>query len=209
MLTMTLYADKSRGDPAFAQTIMKVEYKTWEETLPHGPPLCALCMGNDAYVSSSFPALSSSVNDAKAVAAQIENKLGESGAWATDVGNIKDKAAMELQVKNFLRQIRRPPRMVLVYVSGHGVQEGDEIFLVPTHASPSTLEELRAQCLSHDELFRILKTDLEERDVPDQGAECCVRCDLFVKCYTKQSKPPLCCAQFAISHSSLFCMRAA
>ena len=102
----------------------------------------------------------------------------------------QDKAAMELQVKDFLRQIRQPPRMVLVYVSGHGVQEGDEIFIVPTHASPSTMEELRAQCLSHDELFRILKTDLEERNVPDQGAECCVRCDLFVKCYTKQSKPP-------------------
>ena len=84
---------------------------------------------------------------------------------------------MEFEVKHFLRQIRRPPRMVLVYVSGHGVQEGDEIFLVPTHASPSNLEELRAQCLSHDELFRILKTDLEERDVPDLGAESCVRRD--------------------------------
>ena len=66
------------------------------------------------------------------VAAQVRNKLGELGAWATDVGNIKDKAAMELEVKHFLRQIRRPPRMVLVYVSGHGVQEGDEIFLVPS-----------------------------------------------------------------------------
>jgi hypothetical protein len=156
---------------------MKLEYKTWEETLPHGPPLCALCMGNDKYESSSFPALRSCVRDAKAVAAQVRNKLGELGAWATDVGNIKDKAAMELEVKHFLRQIRRPPRMVLVYVSGHEVQEGDEIFLVPTHASPSNLEELRAQCLSHDELFRILKTDLEERDVPDLGAESCVRRD--------------------------------
>ena len=38
--------------------------------------------------------------------------------------------------------------------------------------------ELRAQCLSHDELFRILKTHLEERDVPDLGAESCERRDL-------------------------------
>jgi hypothetical protein len=54
------------------------------------------------------------------------------------------------------------------------VQEGDKIFLVPTHASPSTVGELRALCLSHDELFRILKTDLEERDVSDEGTEACV-----------------------------------
>jgi len=37
------------------------------------------------------------------------------------------------------------------------------------------VEEMRALCLSHDELFRILKTDLEERDVPDEGTEPCVR----------------------------------
>ena len=182
-----------------------LKYQKWEETLPHGPPLCALCMGNDKYESSSFPALKSCVKDAKAVAAQVRDKLGQSGAWATVADNIKDKAAMEMKVKDFLRQIRKPPRMVLVYVSGHGVQEGDEIFIVPTHASPSTLEELRAQCLSHDELFRILKTDLEERDVPDQGAECCVRCDLFVKCYTKPSKPPLCYAQWHLRCVRLPC----
>jgi hypothetical protein len=108
------------------------------------------------------------------VAAQVRHKLQDAGAWAKVKCNIKDKAAMELELKDFLRQIRRPPRMVLVYFSGHGVQEGDEIFLVPTHASPSTVEELRALCLSHDELFRTLKTDLEERDVPDEGTEPCV-----------------------------------
>ena len=105
----------------------------------------------------------------------MRHKLQDEGAWAKVKCNIKDKAAMELELKDFLRQIRRPPRMVLVYFSGHGVQEGDEIFLVPTHVSPSTVEEMRALCLSHDELFRILKTDLEERDVPDEGTEPCVR----------------------------------
>ena len=152
-----------------------VKWQKWEETLPHGPPLCALCIGNDDYVSSTFGALSSCARDAKAVAAQVRHKLQDEGAWAKVKCNIKDKAAMELELKDFLRQIRRPPRMVLVYFSGHGVQEGDEIFLVPTHVSPSTVEELRALCLSHDELFRILKTDLEERDVPDEGTEPCVR----------------------------------
>ena len=152
----------------------KVNWQKWEETLPHGPPLCALCMGNDDYVSSTFGALSLCARDAKAVSAEVHNKLQAAGAWAKVKCNIKDKAAMELELKDFLRQIRRPPRMVLVYFSGHGVQEGDEIFLVPTLASPSTVEELRALCLSHDELFRILKTDLEERDVPDEGTEPCV-----------------------------------
>jgi len=154
--------------------MVKVSSQKWEETLPHGPPLCALCIGNDDYVSSTFGALSSCARDAKAVAAQVHNRLQRAGAWAKVECNIRDKAAMELELKDFLRQIRRPPRMVLVYFSGHGVQEGDEIFLVPTHASPSTVEELRALCLSHDELFRILKTDLEERDVPDEGTEPCV-----------------------------------
>jgi uncharacterized caspase-like protein len=148
----------------------------WDDTLPHGPPLCALCIGNDGYVS--FEALSSGVKDAKAMAAQVRKKLGASEARATEVFNVQDKAAMERALKDFLGQIHRPPRVVLVYFSGHGMQEGDEIFLVPTNASPSTLEELRAQCLSHDELFRILKTHLEERDVPDQGAESCERRDL-------------------------------
>ena len=148
----------------------------WDDTLPHGPPLCALCIGNDGYVS--FEALSSCVKDAKAMAAQVRKKLGASGAWATEVCNVQDKAAMERALKDFLGQIHRPPRVVLVYFSGHGMQERDEIFLVPTNASPSTLEELRAQCLSHDELFRILKIHLGERDVPDQGAESCERRDL-------------------------------
>ena len=112
------------------------------------------------------------------MADQVRKKLGASGAWAKEVCNVQDKAAMERALKDFLTKIHRPPRMVLVYFSGHGVQEGDEIFLVPTHASPSTLEELRAQCLSHDELFRILKTHLEGRDVPDLGAESCERRDL-------------------------------
>jgi uncharacterized caspase-like protein len=154
--------------------MVKVSSQKWEETLPHGPSLCALCIGNDNYVSSTFGALSSCAKDAKAVAAQVHNRLQRAGAWAKVECNIRDKAAMELELKDFLRQIRRPPRMVLIYFSGHGVQEGDEIFLVPTHASPSTVEELRALCLSHDELFRILKTDLEERDVPDEGTEPCV-----------------------------------
>ena len=153
--------------------VAPVKWQKWEETLPHGPSLCALCIGNDDYESSTFGALRLCARDAKAVAAQVRNKLEDAGAWAEVKCNIKDKADMEGELKDFLKKIHRPPRMVLVYFSGHGVQEGDEIFLVPTHASPSTVKELRALCLSHDELFRILKT-LEERDVPDEGTEPCV-----------------------------------
>jgi len=69
----------------------------------------------------------------------------------------------------FLDKIHRAPQVVLIYFSGHGVQEGDAIFLVPTGASTSSVQDLHEQCLSHDDVFRILKEILEDRKVPDQG----------------------------------------
>jgi uncharacterized caspase-like protein len=149
---------------------MKPKEQTWNDTLPHGPLLCALCMGNDKYVAPGqpFDQLNACGNDAKTVAKKVRD-LGEDRAHATLLSNLKDKAAMEKALKVFLSQIRQPPRTVLVYFSGHGLQEGDQIFLVPTGASPSNVHELRQQCLSHDDVFRILKQDLQDRPLPDQG----------------------------------------
>jgi uncharacterized caspase-like protein len=131
--------------------------------------LCALCLGNDKYdlPGSPFAALDSCSNDAKTVATKVRNL----GASATHLSNLRNKASMEKALKDFLNpaKICRPPRFVLVYFSGHGVQEGEKIFLVPTGASPSSMQELHEQCLSHDDVFRILKQDLQDRDFPGQG----------------------------------------
>ena len=155
-----------------------VKDQKWEETTPRGPPLCALCIGNDKYASSNFALLNRCVQDAEGVAKQVNSKLGTKGGWAKSEKDLIGKGTMESAIKGFLSHIRahrRPPRMVMIYVSGHAVQEGDKIFLVPTRASPTSIEELRQQCLSHDDIFRILKSELEDRDLPDQGA-CTSQC---------------------------------
>jgi len=143
--------------------------QTWEETPSHGPWLCALCIGNDYRQNNTFHHLPSCIKDARAVYDLVLDKIGTPRASATPHYNLKDKDGMKDALKAFCAQIRRPPRMVIYYFSGHAVQEGDGIFLLPNDASPRNLEELRQQCLSHDEVFRILKEELADRDVPDQG----------------------------------------
>ena len=140
-------------------------FQTWAETRPLGPPLCALCIGNDKY-AVLFGPLVNCATDAKHVAERVRSV---SGASATLLCNLKDRTSMQGALEDFLDKIHHPPQMVLIYFSGHGVQEGDAIFLVPTGASPSSDKELREQCLSHDDVFRILKKKLEDKKVPNQG----------------------------------------
>jgi len=140
-------------------------HQTWAETLPPGPPLCALCIGNDKY-GTKFGPLTNCAEDAKQVAARVSCVSGSS---ATSAFNLKDRASMRGALVEFLDKIHRAPQVVLIYFSGHGVQEGDAIFLVPTGASTSSVQDLHEQCLSHDDVFRILKEILEDRKVPDQG----------------------------------------
>jgi len=51
--------------------------------------------------------------------------------------------------------------MLLISFSGHGIQDGTEILMVPSAAwsgeSPDTLKE---ECLSHNELFSILYSEM-------------------------------------------------
>lgn len=152
---------------------MSVRYQTWDATLPHGLPLCALCIGNDDY-EGPHEKLDACVKDARKVSELVHEKLGSDGATATLVCNLKTKEDMKDALKKFLSKICRPPRMVIVYFSGHGQQEDDTIFIVPTRAKPSNKKELRDQCLSHDNVFRILKKDLEDRCFSYRGAGTCV-----------------------------------
>ena len=149
-------------------------FQMWVETRPPGPPLYALCIGNDTY-AATFGPLVNCAKDARHVAERVSSV---SGASATSVTNLKDRASMQGALEHFLDKIHRPPQVVLIYFSGHGVQEGDSIFLVPTGASPRSVQELREQCLSHDDVFRILKEKLEDRKVPDQGMRLVVLCVL-------------------------------
>ena len=79
--------------------------------------------------------LTNCAKDAKHVAECVRYV---SEASATPVYNLKDRASMQRALENFLDKIHRPPQVVLIYFSGHGVQEGEAIFLVPTGASPSS-----------------------------------------------------------------------
>ena len=111
---------------------MKV--RKWDEIMPLGPTLCALCIGNDEYsADKNFSKLPNCVQDAERVADEVR-KLPEAAA---DVHrNVKDKAGMEKALKDFLaKHAGRPPRILIFYFSGHGIQTGDTLFLLPTSAA--------------------------------------------------------------------------
>jgi len=149
-------------------------FQTWVETQPSGPPLSALCIGNDTYAAPFGPHVNCA-KDARHIADRVSSV---SGASATCVTKLKDLASMQGALEHFLDKIYCSPQVVFIYFSSHGVQEGDVIFLVPTGASPSSVQELREQCLSHDDVFRILREKLEDRKVPDQGMRLVVLCVL-------------------------------
>ena len=138
-----------------------IRKKHWGDLNVGGPQLRALCIGNNTKGNHVFPDLENCAKDARAVKEKICNIFGPDAV--TLEYNIKTKEGLVTVLRDFLKRFDRPPRMVIIYFSGHGVQEGDEIFLVPTDATPKTSDELRAQCLSHDDLFRILKEDMEDK----------------------------------------------
>jgi uncharacterized caspase-like protein len=129
--------------------------RPWQEVSPRGPMLRALCFGNENYSSAQFSKQPSAVQDAQSV-----KKAGDEmpDGIAQVHMNLADKQAMEGALADFLgKACERPPRMLLFYVSGHGVQTGDQLYLVPTGASPSNQQQLSEQCLSHGEIFSTFK----------------------------------------------------
>ena len=59
---------------------------------------------------------------------------------------------------------RSHPVLCLCFFAGHGIQDGDKIYIVPTRVNPTTPEQLSSQCLSHDELFGMLKGGFDDYD---------------------------------------------
>ena len=117
--------------------------------------LRGLCFGNAKYSSAQFGELPNCVQDANSVKKAVDEMPG---AEAQVHINLADKKAMQAALGDFLvKASDRPPRMLLLYVSGHGVQTGEQLYLVPTGASPGNAQQLGEQCLSHGEIFRTFK----------------------------------------------------
>ena len=139
--------------------------RQWQEVSPRGPTLRALCFGNENYSSTQFSKLPSAVQDAESVKKAVEEM--PDGIAQVHM-NLADKQAMEGALADFLgKAFERPPRMLLFYVSGHGVQTGEQLYLVPTGASPSNRQQLSEQCLSHGEIFLTFKDWVHKVNIED------------------------------------------
>jgi len=78
--------------------------------------------------------------------------------------NPATKASLELALKEFVAPlISAPPRIVLVTFDGHGIRDRGTMYLVPANANLSEHADLAEQCLSHHQLFGLLKKELEDK----------------------------------------------
>ena len=146
----------------------KDKIKLWKDVLERGPRIQALCIGVNAY--KEWDTLSNAVADAEIVASNVRD-LPESRVREVCT-NPATKASLEKAVSDFVLHIEKnsAPQIVLIFYAGHGIQEGDRIYLVPANAKkePVDAAELEEQCLSHDKLFRLLKEKLDDQiDVKD------------------------------------------
>jgi hypothetical protein len=93
---------------------------------------------------------------------------GRSAAFGPDQDppckNPVSKLSLQKVLKTFLAGIvNAPPQVVLVYFAGHGIRTGDKIFLVPANAKLEEGKEIKQLCMSLDEVWELLKTELEDK----------------------------------------------
>ena len=120
--------------------------------------MSALCFGINTY--SSLPPLKNCEADAKAFAEQVHNLPDGNSHCVARVrtgAQLKSKADMEREVRDFVTSIDKeaPPRMVAITFSGHGIQVGEDILMLPSAVS-SEPHEMQKGGFSHNELFTIL-----------------------------------------------------
>ena len=78
--------------------------------------------------------------------------------------NTNKKVLMENLIKDFLAPlVSATPRIVVVNFAGHGIRDCDNMYLVPANAELNDYTDLKDNCLSHHELFGLLKTELEDK----------------------------------------------
>jgi len=128
--------------------------RLWEDCLSGANRVQALCIGVSEY--TELTKLPNAVLDAKSIARCVDELGGNKSQIAA---NPVSKSELKREVQDFVRSTDRdwPPCIVLVFYAGHGMQEGDAIYLLPARAKLKTPEDLKSQGLSHNELFRSLK----------------------------------------------------
>ena len=144
----------------------KTKTCSYDSTLAQGGWVKALCIGVDEY--QHLPALANCVRDARAIAQKVQDIHGSLAAAGPDqerqCKNPVSKLSLQQVLKTFLAGIvNAPPRVVLVYFAGHGIRTGDKIFLVPANATLEEGTDLKQWCMSLDEVWELLKTELEDK----------------------------------------------
>ena len=128
--------------------------------------MSALCFGINTY--SSLEPLKNCEADAKAFAEQVQ-RLPDGGnsrcvATVRTGAQLKSKADMEKAVREFVMTFDKgaPPRMVAITFSGHGIQVGEDILMLPSAVS-SEPHEMQKGGFSHNELFTILYEEVHKK----------------------------------------------
>jgi uncharacterized caspase-like protein len=98
------------------------------------PARVALVIGNAAY--ENVPALNNPVNDAQDMCAALRRQGFKTQCHL----NVRDRAAFEQHVEQYLGQLGRNSVGVFFY-SGHGVQAGSANFLIPTQVQLRSTSE--------------------------------------------------------------------
>lgn len=77
----------------------------------------------------------------------------------------KSKDEMYNAIRNlFLEPLsRKPPDLVIIFYAGHGVQIGTKLSVIPARAEYDDETDCESKCIWHLELFRWLKTFLDEK----------------------------------------------
>lgn len=118
---------------------------------PQKPAKLALVIGNGAY--SSVVALRNPTNDANDMCAALQ-RVGFKTLCHT---NVKDRAEFDARVQEYTRELG-PSTTGVFYYSGHGVQAGNDNFLIPTQVQLKSAAENPTKALySVDELFDRLR----------------------------------------------------
>ena len=111
----------------------------------------ALVVGNDVYTSPSMLQLQNAVNDARAVAAALE----EVGFTVTKVENAT-RAQLSAALGRFVERLQGDD-VALFYFAGHGMQVEQTNYLIPTDYAGQTAAEVRLSAFSAVEVEDMLR----------------------------------------------------
>ena len=142
---------RTRVLDTFAVGVRKAEWQ--------GLRLAVLCIGVSAY-ASQHEYLDNAVRDAEAVYEAV-NAIAD--CRAAIIRDPADKNVIRTHLrKHFLQPLAEsPPEVVLIFVAGHGLQRGHNVYVIPSKASSEDATDLEEECLSHLKLFEWLKQFLD------------------------------------------------